>query len=299
MGKVVQCVPNFSEGTDLGKIAKIEAVFKGRRGVTLMGCEPDKDYNRTVITILGEPEAVAEAVIEAIGVATEIIDMRVQKGEHPRMGATDVVPFIPIKDMGMDECVELSKKVAQEVNRRYGIPIFLYENSASAPNRFSLPDIRKGQFEGMSEKILLPEWGPDYGDRKIHPTAGVTAIGGRMPLIAYNINLDTQNVEIAKKIAAAIRYSSGGFRFIQAGPAEIKEKGFVQVTMNIKDYKKNPIYRVFETVKMEARRYGVNIIGSEIIGALPMDAVAESLEYYLGLDHGTTVDKVIETELLK
>ncbi|MGL4253863.1 MAG: glutamate formimidoyltransferase [Fusobacteriaceae bacterium] len=299
MVKVVQCVPNFSEGTDLEKVAKISEVFKQKAGVTLMGCEPDKDYNRTVITVLGEPEAVAEAVIEAIGVATEIIDMNVQKGEHPRMGATDVVPFIPIKNMKMEECVELSKKVAQEVNKRYGIPIFLYENSASAPNRISLPDIRKGQFEGMAEKLLLPEWGPDYGDRKIHPTAGVTAIGGRMPLIAYNINLNTQNVEIAKKIAAAIRFSSGGFRFIQAGPAEIKEKGFVQVTMNIKDYKKNPIYRVFEAVKMEARRYGINIIGSEIIGALPMDAVTESLEYYIGLDHGSTVDKVIETELLK
>lgn len=299
MVKVVQCVPNFSEGTDLEKVAKIEEAFKNRAGVTLMGCEPDKDYNRTVITVLGEPKAVADAVIEGIGIATEIIDMRVQKGEHPRMGATDVVPFIPIKNMTMDECVELSKYVAEAVNNRFDVPIFLYENSATAPNRVSLPDIRKGEFENMPEKLLLPEWGPDYGDRKIHPTAGVTAVGGRMPLIAYNINLDTQNVEIAKKIAAALRFSSGGFRFIQAGPAEIKEKGFVQVTMNIKDYKKNPMYRVFETVKMEAKRYGVNVIGSEIIGALPMDAVSESLEYYLGLEPKTTVDKIIEMELLK
>ncbi|MGL5232125.1 MAG: glutamate formimidoyltransferase [Fusobacteriaceae bacterium] len=298
MAKVVQCVPNFSEGTDLEKVAKIEAAFKNKPGVTLMGCEPDKDYNRTVVTVVGEPQAVADAVIEAIGIATAIIDMTVQKGEHPRMGATDVVPFIPIKDMKMDECVELSKYVAKSINEKFGVPVFLYENSASAPNRVSLPDIRKGQFEGMAEKIKLPEWAPDYGKAEIHPTAGVTAVGGRMPLIAFNINLGTTNVDIAKKIAQAIRFSSGGFKFIQAGPAEIKEKGFVQVTMNIKDFKKNPIYRVFETVKMEAARYGVPVLGSEIIGALPLEAVSESLEYYLGLE-GFSTDKIIETQLIK
>lgn len=298
MAKVVQCVPNFSEGTDLEKVAKIEAAFKNKPGVTLMGCEPDKDYNRTVVTVVGEPQAVADAVIEAIGIATKIIDMTVQKGEHPRMGATDVVPFIPIKDMKMDECIELSKYVAKSINEKFGVPVFLYENSASAPNRVSLPDIRKGQFEGMAEKIKLPEWAPDYGKAEIHPTAGVTAVGGRMPLIAYNINLGTTNVDIAKKIAQAIRFSSGGFKFIQAGPAEIKERGFVQVTMNIKDFKKNPIYRVFETVKMEAARYGVPVIGSEVIGALPLEAVSESLEYYLGLE-GFSTDKIIETQLIK
>lgn len=298
MAKVVQCVPNFSEGTDLEKVAKIEAAFKNKPGVTLMGCEPDKDYNRTVITVVGEPQAVADAVIEAIGIATAIIDMTVQKGEHPRMGATDVVPFIPIKDMKMDECIELSKYVAKSINEKFGVPVFLYENSASAPNRVSLPDIRKGQFEGMAEKIKLPEWVPDYGKAEIHPTAGVTAVGGRMPLIAFNINLGTTNVDIAKKIAQAIRFSSGGFKFIQAGPAEIKEKGFVQVTMNIKDFKKNPIYRVFETVKMEAARYGVPVLGSEVIGALPLEAVSESLEYYLGLE-GFSTDKIIETQLIK
>jgi glutamate formiminotransferase len=297
MAKVVQCVPNFSEGTDLEKVKQIEVVFMNKAGVTLLSCEPDKDYNRTVITVIGEPEAVKNSVIEAIGVATKIIDMRVQKGEHPRMGATDVVPFIPIMDMTMAECVEISKEVGKILNEKYNIPIFLYENSASATNRFSLPDIRKGQFEGMPEKLLLEEWGPDYGERKIHPTAGVTAVGGRMPLVAYNINLGTTDVDIAKKIAASIRFSSGGFRFIQAGPAEIKEKGYVQVTMNIKDYKKNPIYRVFETVKMEAKRYGVSIIGSEVIGALPLEAVAESLEYYLGLEKGLT-EKVIESKLI-
>src|SRR3712207_4203716 len=169
---------------------------------------------------------------------------------------------------------------------------------ASAPNRVSLPDIRKGEYEGMKEKMLLPEWAPDFGERAPHPTAGVTAVGCRMPLIAFNINLDTADVEIAKKIAKAIRFSSGGFRHIQAGPAEIKEKGFVQVTMNIKDFKKNPIYRVFETVKMEAKRYGVNVTGSEIIGAVPMEAIVESLAYYLGVED-LGMNKILESKLIK
>lgn len=298
MSKIIQCVPNFSEGSDLEKVKKIEAAFKNKAGVILVSTEPDKDYNRTVITVIGEPQAVADAVIEAIGIATEIIDMRKHKGEHPRMGATDVVPFIPIKDITTEECVELSKCVAKTVNEKFAIPIFLYENSATAANRISLPDIRKGQFEGMAEKIKLPQWRPDFGNAEIHKTAGVTAIGARMPLIAFNINLATDRVDIAKKIAAAIRFSSGGFKHIQAGPAEIKEKGIVQVTMNIKDYKKNPIYRVFETVKMEAKRYGINVTGCEIVGSVPLDAVSESLEYYLGLE-GFSTAKIIETNLIK
>lgn len=297
MTKVVQCVPNFSEGIDLTVVEKIADVFKNKPGITLMSVEPDKDYNRTVVTVLGEPTAISNAVVEAVGVATKLIDMRKQKGEHPRMGATDVVPFIPIKGMTTEDCIEISKKVAKEINEKFGVPIFLYEASASAPNRVSLPEIRKGQFEGMGEKIKLPEWAPDFGAAKIHETAGVTAVGARMPLVAYNINLDTQNIEIAKKIAVALRGSSGGFKFIQAGPAEIKEKNIVQVTMNIKDYKKNPIYRMYEMVKMEAKKYGVNVLGSEIIGALPLEAVSESLEYYLGLEEALE-PKIIETKLI-
>lgn len=298
MKKLVQCVPNYSEGKDLEKIEKIVAPFKNNKNIKFMGCEPDADYNRTVITVIGEPEDIIEAVVESVGIATELIDMNVQKGEHLRMGATDVIPFIPIKDITMEECVEISKVVAQKIWEKYGVPTFLYEESATAPNRVSLPSIRKGEFEGMKDKLKLEEWKPDFGERAPHPTAGVTAVGGRMPLIAFNINLDTTNINIAREISKAIRFSSGGFRFIQAGPAEMKEKGIVQVTMNIKDYKKNPIYRVFETVKMEAKRYGVNVLGSEIIGAVPMEALSESLEYYLGLD-GFKIDKIIENELLK
>ncbi|MGL5544574.1 MAG: glutamate formimidoyltransferase [Cetobacterium sp.] len=298
MKKLVQCVPNYSEGKDLEKIEKIAAPFKRNKNIKFMGCEPDADYNRTVITVIGEPEDVIEAVVESVGIAAELIDMNVQRGEHLRMGATDVVPFIPIKGITMAECVEISKVVAEKIFSKFNIPIFLYEESATAQNRVSLPSIRKGEFEGMREKLKLEEWKPDFGERAPHPTAGVTAVGGRMPLIAYNINVDTTNINIAKEISKAIRFSSGGFKFIQAGPAEIKEKGFVQVTMNIKDFKKNPIYRVFETVKMEAKRYGVNVIGSEIIGAVPMEALSDSIEYYLGLE-GFSVEKIIENELLK
>ncbi|MHA4989842.1 glutamate formimidoyltransferase [Cetobacterium somerae] len=298
MKKLVQCVPNYSEGKDLEKIEKIAAPFKNNKNIKFMGCEPDADYNRTVITVIGEPEDIVAAVVESVGIATELIDMNVQKGEHLRMGATDVIPFIPIKDMTMAECVELSKIVGEKIWERFKVPVFLYEESATAPNRVSLPSIRKGEFEGMKEKLKLEEWKPDFGERAPHQTAGVTAVGGRMPLIAFNINLDTTDINIAKEISKSIRFSSGGFRFIQAGPAEIKEKGIVQVTMNIKDYKKNPIYRVFETVKMEAKRYGVNVLGSEIIGAVPMEALSDSIEYYLGLD-GFKIDKIIENELLK
>ncbi|MGL5355743.1 MAG: glutamate formimidoyltransferase, partial [Cetobacterium sp.] len=201
MKKLVQCVPNYSEGKDLEIIEKIAAPFKNNKNIKFMGCEPDKDYNRTVITVIGEPEDVIEAVVQSVGIAAELIDMRVQKGEHLRMGATDVIPFIPIKNITMLECVEISKIVAQKISENFNIPTFLYEESATAQNRYSLPSIRKGEFEGMAEKLKLDEWKPDFGERIPHLTAGVTAVGGRMPLIAYNINLDTTNINIAKEIS--------------------------------------------------------------------------------------------------
>lgn len=295
--KIVECVPNFSEGRDQEKIERIVAPLKGREGVRLVNYEGDKDYNRLVVTVLGEPQAVKEAVLDAIGVATELIDLNVHEGEHSRMGATDVVPFIPIRNITMEEAVELSKETAEAINERYSIPVFLYENSATSPDRVNLACIRKGQFEGMPEKLLQPEWEPDYGERKIHPTAGVTAVCARFSLIAYNIDLDTDNIDIANKIARAIRQSGGGFQYIKAGGVELKEKGIVQVTMNITDYRKNPIYRIFETVKMEAARYGVSVIGSEIVGLAPLAALTESLEYYIGL-HDFNEEKIIEHWLL-
>lgn len=284
MAKIVECIPNYSEGKDLEKIEKIVAPYKRNPKIKVLGVEPDANYNRTVVTVMGDPEDIKAAVIESIGVACEVIDMNVHKGEHKRMGATDVVPFLPIQEMTTAECDEIAREVGKALWEKYKLPVFLYENTATAPNRVSLPDIRKGEYEGMAEKLKLAEWAPDFGERVPHPTAGVTAVGCRMPLIAYNINLATNNMDIPKEIAKAIRFSSGGFRHIQAGPAEILDKGFVQVTMNIKDYTKNPIYRIMETVKMEARRYGVEVTGSEIIGATPLAALTNTLKYYLACD---------------
>ncbi|HEY8364327.1 MAG TPA: glutamate formimidoyltransferase [Haloplasmataceae bacterium] len=294
--KIVQCVPNFSEGQDLDKVEKIVSCLKNKPGFKLVSYEPDPNYNRTVVTLLGEPYSIKNAVVEMVGLTTELIDLNHHVGEHPRMGATDVIPFIPIRNITMEECCEIAKSCAKEINEKYDIPIFLYEEAASNSDRVNLANIRKGQFEGMKEKIKLPEWYPDYGRPEIHPTAGAIAVGARFPLVAFNINLDTDNVEIANKIAKAIRYSNGGFRYIKAGPAEMKDKGIVQVTMNITNYQKTAIYRVFETVKMEAKRYGVNVLGSEIIGLVPMEALVESLEYYLGLE-GFNMNKVLESHL--
>ncbi len=296
-GQIVECVPNFSEGRDTEKIERIVAPLKGREQVRLVNYEGDRDYNRLVVTVLGERLAVKEAILDAIGVATELIDLNHHEGEHLRMGATDVVPLIPIRNMTIDDTVLLSKELAREINERYQIPVFLYEDSAANPGRVNLAHIRRGQFEGMAEKLLLPEWEPDFGERKIHPTAGVTAVGARFPLIAYNIDLGTDDIDIANKIAKSIRQSGGGFQYIKAGGVELKDKGIVQVTMNITDYRKNPIYRVFETVKMEAERYGVPVVGSEVIGLAPLEALTDSLEYYLGL-HGFDDTKIIEHWLM-
>ncbi|UUV17239.1 glutamate formimidoyltransferase [Fusobacteria bacterium ZRK30] len=294
--QVIQCVPNFSEGKDLEKIEKIIAPLKNREGVKLLSVEPDKDYNRTVVNIIGEPLKVLEAVYETIGIATELIDLNVHRGEHSRMGATDVVPFIPIKNIDMEECIELAITLGKRIADDYKVPVFLYEEAATCKERINLAAVRKGQFEGMAEKMKDPQWKPDFGECMPHRTAGVVGVGARLPLVAFNINLGTTDVNIAKNIAKAIRHSSGGFRYIKAGPAELKEKGIVQVTMNVVNYKKTPLYRVFETVKMEAKRYGVPVLGSEIIGSVPMEALAMSMEYYLGLD-GFSMEKILESNL--
>lgn len=296
--KIVQCVPNFSEGRDLDKIEKIVSPLRGKAGVKLLNYEADKDYNRVVVTVIGEPEAVKNAVVEAVGVASEVIDMTKHEGQHSRMGASDVVPFIPIKNMSMTEAIELAKEAGKEISYKYNIPVFLYEKAATKPIRENLAKVRKGQFEGMAEKLMDPEWKPDFGEPKIHPTAGVTAVGARMPLVAYNIDLDTDNIEIANKIARAIRHSGGGYRFIKAGGVEIPERGITQVTMNLTDYTKTAIYRAFEAVKMEARRYGVNVLGSEVVGLVPMEALIDTAAYYLGL-YGFSMDKVLETNLME
>lgn len=296
--KIIECVPNFSEGRDLDKIEKIVSPFRGKEGVKLLDYNPDKDHNRVVVTVVGEPIAVKNAVIEAVGIAAEVIDLRTHQGEHPRMGACDVIPFIPIKNVTTEEAVDLAKETAKEIAEKYNIPIFLYEKAASNPNRENLAKVRKGQFEGMNEKMESPDWKPDFGPDKVHPTAGATAVGARMPLIAFNVNLDTDNIEIAKKIADNVRFIGGGLRFCKALGLEIKERGIVQISMNMTDYQKTALYRSFELIKIEAKRYGVNVIGSEIIGLLPMEALVDTAVYYLGVEE-FSMDQVLETRIME
>lgn len=295
---IVQCVPNFSEGRDLEKIEKIVEPLRGKEGVKLLNYEADKNYNRLVVTVIGEPNKVKNAVLESIGVATELIDMNIHKGQHSRFGATDVCPFIPIKDMTMDDAVSLAKELGSEVASKYNIPVFLYESAASKPERENLATVRKGEYEGLDEKFKDSNWAPDFGEAKKHNTAGAIAIGARRPLIAYNINLDTENIEIAANIAKTIRFSSGGYRFIKAGPVEVPERKMTQVTMNLTDYTKTSMYRAFEAVKMEARRYGVNVMGSEVVGLCPMEALIDVSAYYLGLEN-FDLNKVLETSLME
>lgn len=298
MNRIVECVPNFSEGRDLQKIDQIVAPFRAKAGVKLLDYSNDEDHNRLVVTVVGEPEALREAVIEAIGVAVELIDLNHHQGQHPRMGAVDVVPFIPIKGVTMEEAIALSKEVGQEVAERYNLPVFLYEKSASAPHRENLAAVRKGEFEGMAEKIKLPEWKPDFGSAERHPTAGTVAIGARMPLVAYNINLNTPSLEIAHDIAKKIRFIGGGLRFCKAMGVELKDRGITQVSINMTDYTRTALYRAFELVRIEARRYGVSIVGSEIIGLVPMEALIDTASYYLGLEN-FSMQQVLEARIME
>lgn len=292
----MDCVPNFSEGRDLQKIDKIVAPFRGKQGVKLLDYSNDEDHNRLVVTVVGEPEPLRDAVLEAIGVAVELIDLNHHQGQHPRMGAVDVVPFIPIRNVTMEEAVALSKEVGKEVAKRYNLPVFLYEKSASAPHRENLAAVRKGEFEGMAEKIKQPEWHPDFGLAERHPTAGTVAIGARMPLVAYNINLNTPSLEIAHDIAKKIRFIGGGLRYCKAMGVELKDRGITQVSINMTDYTRTALYRAFELVRVEARRYGVSIVGSEIIGLVPMEALIDTASYYLGLEN-FSMEQVLEARM--
>ena len=296
--KIVECVPNFSEGRDLEKVEKIANAFRAKEGVKLLDYSTDKDHNRMVVTVVGEPESLKKAVIEAIGIAVEIIDLNHHKGQHPRMGAVDVVPFIPIRNVSMEEAINLSKEVAKEVADKYNLPVYLYEKAASAAHRENLAAIRKGEFEGLIDKMQLPEWKPDFGHAQPHPTAGATVIGARMPLVAYNVNLNTDKLEIADAIAKKVRFLGGGLRFCKAMGVELTDRGIVQVSMNLTDYTKTAIYRAHELVRIEANRYGVSIVGAEIIGLVPMDALIDTAAYYLGLE-GFSTKQVLETHLME
>lgn len=296
--KIMECVPNFSEGRDLAKIEKIIEPFRAKPGVKLLDYSNDEDHNRLVVTVVGEPEALKAALLEAIGQAVALIDLTVHTGQHPRMGAVDVIPFIPIKGCTMDEAIALSKEVGEQIAALYNLPVFLYEKSASAPPRENLAAVRKGEFEGMADKIKLPEWKPDFGPAERHPTAGTVAVGARMPLVAYNVNLGTDNLTIASDIAKKIRFIGGGLRYCKAMGVELKERGITQVSINMTDYTRTALYRAFELVKVEARRYGVPVVGSEIIGLVPMEALIDTASYYLGLEN-FTMNQVLEARIME
>jgi len=298
MAKLFECIPNFSEGRDKEKIEKIVKPFKENKKVKLLDYSADKDHNRLVVTLLGGEKNLKSTVLKAMEVAIDVIDMNEHKGEHPRMGAVDVVPFTPVKNVEMEDAVKLANEVAIKAAEMFNLPIYLYEEAAKEDKRKNLAVIRKGEYEGFKEKIKQDEWKPDYGPQKLHPTAGATVIGARMPLVAFNINLDTDNIEIANKIARKVRHSGGGLIFVKAIGIDLTERGITQVSMNMTDYTKTSLYQSFEMVKYEAKRFGVNVIGSELIGLLPAKALFDVAEYYLGLE-AFKDDQVMENRLLE
>lgn len=298
MAKLVECIPNFSEGRNQSVIDGLADVAKSVPGCTLMDVQSDATHNRCVFTLVGSPEGIEEVAFQLCKKAAETIDMTKHEGAHPRMGATDVIPFVPTVGMTVAECVEISKRVAQRIWEELKIPSFLYEDSATSPDRVNLASVRKGQFEGMPEKLLQPEWAPDYGERKIHPTAGITAIGARMPLVAFNVNLGTSDVQVAKNIAKVIRGSSGGFKYCKAIGLLLEDRNVAQVSMNMVNYEGTPLYRVFEVIRAEAERWGVPIIGSELVGLTPAKALVDCAEYYLKIENFDYHKQVMENHLI-
>jgi glutamate formiminotransferase/formiminotetrahydrofolate cyclodeaminase len=297
MSKLVECVPNFSEGRDPQNIAAIVGQIETVESVQMLDQEMDKDHNRAVITFVGEPEAVLEAAWRAVVKATELIDMEKHHGEHPRMGATDVVPFIPISEVTMEECVDLARRLGERMGRELEIPVYLYEAAANRPDRENLAEVRRGEYEGIKVAIQTdPNRKPDFGPCRTHPTAGATAVGARPYLIAFNVYLGTTNLKIAKDIAKAIRFGDGGLRYVKALGFEIKERQQVQVSMNLVNFEKTPIFRAYEMIKSEARRYGVPLVSSEIIGLTPLKGLIDTAEFFLGLENFKT-DQILEYKL--
>lgn len=277
----IEAVPNFSEGRNEELIKAISDAAGAVEGVKILDVQSDKDHNRMVLTLAGDVEPVMKGVMEASKVAVENIDLRKHEGEHKRMGAVDVTPFIPVSGIKKKELKKRVEQFAREFAENFNIPTYLYYDSATQDNRVRLPGLREGEFEGFPEKIKLPEWKPDFGPDIVHETAGCTAVGLRPFLIAFNVNLRTTDVEIAKSIAKAIRGSSGGYATVQGAGFMLEDLGVAQVSMNILDYKKNPIYRVVETIRFEAERYGVEIAGCELVGAAPIEAFLQCAEFYL------------------
>ena len=293
---LIECIPNVSEGRHPEVIAAMAAAIRSTAGVRLLDHSADPSHNRSVFTLVGDADGVERAVLALFERAVADVDLRAHRGEHPRLGAVDVVPFVPIEGVTMAECVALAKKVAAQVAARFQIPVYLYEEASTNPVRRNLEDIRRGEFEGLAAKMASDGWTPDFGPAAPHPSAGATVIGARMPLIAYNINLATDRLDVARKIAAAIRHSSGGYRFVKAMGIKLEDRGIVQVSMNLTNFEKTPIFRVFETVKREAERHGVAILESEIVGLVPAAALNAAAEFYLQIE-GFKPDQVLEHRL--
>jgi glutamate formiminotransferase / 5-formyltetrahydrofolate cyclo-ligase len=293
---LIECIPNISEGRRADVIAAIADRVRSIPGVRLLDLSSDASHNRSVLTFAGDPESVEQAVLALFERAVGAIDLRTHRGEHPRMGAVDVVPFVPIEGVAMSDCVALAKRVGAAVAARFGVPVYLYEEASTNPLRKNLEDIRRGEYEGLAAKMAAAEWAPDFGPAAPHPSAGASAVGARMALIAFNINLATDRLDVAKKIAAGIRHSSGGYRFVKAAGFKLEDRGIVQVSMNLTNYEKTPIFRVFETVKREAARYGVAVLESEIVGLVPSAALMAAAEFYLQIE-GFKSDQVLENKL--
>lgn len=298
MSTLVECVPNFSEGRDKTKVDALVAALCSVPGVALLDQEMDADHNRCVITIVGPKEAVAEAALRGVGKAAELIDLTKHQGAHPRIGAADVIPFVPIEGVSIEDCVELARQVGEQIWQRFQIPVYLYEAAATRPERTNLENIRRGQFEGLRGEITRnPERAPDFGEARLHPTAGATVVGARKFLIAYNINLNTPDVGIAKQIAKAVRFSSGGLRYVKAMGVDLKARHLAQVSMNLTDFERTPIFRVFELVRREAARYGASIVGSEIVGLIPKKALEAAGDFYLQLEGFDPQKQILENRM--
>jgi glutamate formiminotransferase len=293
---VIECVPNVSEGRRQDVINQLADSLRAIPGLRVLDVQSDAAHNRSVFTLAGDAAAMTAGIPTLFEGAIAAIDLRTHEGEHPRMGAVDVTPFIPIDGVTMADCVALAKSIGQTVAERFSLPVYLYEDASANPERKNLEDIRRGEFEGLAAKMAKPGWAPDFGPAAPHPSAGASVIGARMPLIAYNINLDTNRLDVAKKIAAAIRMSSGGLRYVKAMGIPLEDRGLVQVSINLTNYEKTPIFRVFDLVKREAARYGVNVVESEIVGLVPAAALRQSVEYYLQLE-GFSADQVLENKL--
>ena len=293
---IVESIPNVSEGRRPEIVERLAAAIRSVPGARLLDYSSDASHNRSVFTLVGDPTSIKAATLALFEAALPAIDLRTHRGEHPRLGAIDVVPFVPIEGITMEQCVALAKDVGASIAERFSVPVYLYEEASTNPARKNLEDIRRGEFEGLADKMRDDGWIPDFGPRGPHPSAGASVVGARMPLIAYNINLSTNRLDVAKKIAAAIRHSSGGLRYVKAAGFMLEDRNIVQVSMNLTNYQKTPIFRVFELVKREAERYGVSILESEIVGLVPSAALVSAAEFYLQLERFGP-DQILENKL--